>query len=62
MKRGPTAMIVTIAKNDTTKAEETAAIEEKISFCFFHGKDKGHWTNECPFAIETKEEFDRQNS
>ena len=35
---------------------------DKIPFCFFHGKDKGHWTNECPFAIERKEEFDRQNS
>ena len=35
---------------------------EKIPFYFFHGKDKGHWTNECPFAIERKEEFDRQNS
>ena len=30
---------------------------EKIPFCYFHGKDKGHWTNECPFAIERKEEF-----
>ena len=28
-KKDPTAMIVTIAKNDTTKAEETAAVEEK---------------------------------
>ena len=35
---------------------------EKIPFCYFHGKDKGHWTNECPFAIERKEEFDRLNS
>ena len=29
MKKGPTAMIITIAKNDTTKAEETAAVEER---------------------------------
>src|SRR6185312_14083330 len=62
-KKGPTAMIVTIAKNNITKAEETVAVEEKkITFCFFHGKDKGHWTNECLFAIERKEEFDRLNS
>jgi len=54
-------MIVAIAKNDTTKAEETTAVDERIPFCFFHGKDKGHWTNECPFAIERKEEFDQQN-
>ena len=33
---------------------------EKIPFCYFHGKDKGHWTNECPIAIEKKEELDRQ--
>ena len=29
MRKDPTAMIVTIAKNDTTKAEETAAGEER---------------------------------
>jgi len=29
MKKDPTAMIVTITKNDTTKAEETAAVEER---------------------------------
>jgi len=29
MKKDPTAMIVTIAKNDTTKAEETTAVEER---------------------------------
>ena len=28
-KKDPTAMIITIAKNDTTKAEETAAVEER---------------------------------
>src|SRR6185436_8238212 len=28
-KKDPTAMIVTIAKNDTTKAEETTAVEER---------------------------------
>ena len=27
---------------------------EKTHFCYFHGKDKGHWTNECPFAIKQK--------
>ena len=35
---------------------------EKISFCYFHGKVKGHWTNEYPITIERKEEFDRQNA
>ena len=62
-KKGPTAMIVTIAKNDTTKAEEIAAVEErKFHSIFSTARTKGHWTNECPFAIERKEEFDRQNS
>ena len=35
---------------------------EKISFCYFHGKDKGHWTNECPIAIEKKAELERQSA
>ena len=38
---------------------DSGSRREKISFYFFHGKDKGHWTNECPFAIERKEEFDQ---
>ena len=29
----------------------------KILFYFFHGKDKGHWINECPVANKKKEEF-----
>ena len=29
MKKDPTVMIITIAKNDTTKAEETTAVEER---------------------------------
>ena len=62
-RKGPAAMIVTIAKSNTKRAEETTAVEErKIPFCYFHGKEKGHWTNECPFAIERKEEFDRLNT
>ena len=61
-KKGSAAMIATIAKRGTRKTEETTAAEERTPFCYFRGKDKGHWTNECPFAIERKEEFDRLNS
>ena len=35
---------------------------EKIPFCYFHGKDKGHWTNECPITIEKNAELERQNA
>ena len=41
---------------------ENGGWREKTPFCYFHGKDKGHWTNKCPFTIERKEEFDRLNS
>ena len=35
MKKGPIAMIVTIVRNDTTKAGETAEVEERKSYSVF---------------------------
>ena len=38
-KKGPIAMIITIARNDTIKAGETVEVEERKSHSFFfHGK------------------------
>jgi hypothetical protein len=33
----------------------------KVSVCYFHGRDKGHWTNECPIAKQKKEEMEKQS-
>jgi len=41
---------------------EKGGRREKTPFCYFHGKDQGHWTNECPIAIETKAELERKNA
>ena len=63
MMTGQAAKTGTIAKTVTRKAEEKRGAEEKkMPFCYFHGKDQGHWTNECPIAIETKVELDRKNA
>ena len=34
----------------------------KTPYCYIHGKDKGHWTNECPIIKEKKEESNRSNA
>ncbi|RLN42676.1 gag protein [Panicum miliaceum] len=31
---------------------------QKIPYCYFHGRDQGHWTNECHFTKQKKKEFD----
>jgi len=41
---------------------ENGGRREKIPYYYFHGKDKGHWTNECPIAIEKKAELERQSA
>ena len=53
---GPPAKTDTIAKTTTRKAEEKRGAEgKKTPFCYFHGKDQGHWTNECPIAIKRRQ-------
>jgi hypothetical protein len=34
----------------------------KVPICYFHGRDQGHWTNECPFAKEENEEMEKKPS
>ena len=34
----------------------------KTPYYYIHGKDKGHWTNECPIIKEKKEESNRSNA
>ena len=38
---------------------KTPAESKKIPYCCIHGRDKGHWTSECPLIKEKKEELDR---
>jgi len=60
---GPAMKNDTIAKTVARKAEEKrGGRREKTPFCYFHGKDQGHWTNECPITIERKAELERQNA
>ena len=55
MKKDPTAMIVTIAKNDTTKAEETAAAEEtKFHSVSSTGRTKAIGQMSAPSPLKEK--------
>lgn len=33
-----------------------------MSFYYLHGRDKGHWTNECPIAKKSKDEMEKEAS
>ena len=47
----------------TTGTEETTPAEgKKVPYCCIHGRDKGHWTSDCPLVKEKKEEFDRSTN
>jgi hypothetical protein len=32
-----------------------------VPFCYFHGRDKGHWTNEFPISKQKKQEMEKQS-
>ena len=52
-RKGPTALIVTIAKNDTTKAEETAAVEgRKFRSVFSTAKTKAIGQMNAPSPLK----------
>ena len=63
VKTGIAVMTATIVKSGITRAEETVGAKERRSRSSTSmAKIKGHWTNECPFARTSKEEFDRQHA
>ena len=54
-KKDPTAMIVSIAKNDTTKAEETTAVEErKLHSVSSMGRTKAIGQMNAPSPLKEK--------
>jgi len=45
--------------NSNWGRRENSGRRQKVPYCCIHGRDKGHWTSECPLVKEKKEELDR---
>jgi len=41
--------------NSSRGRKENSGWKQKVPYCCIHGRDKGHWTNECPLIKEKKE-------
>lgn len=45
--------------NSNRGQRENSGQKQKVPYYCIHGRDKGHWTNECPLIKEKKEELER---
>ena len=48
--------------NSNRDRRENSGRRQKVPYCCIHGRDKGHWTSECPLVKEKKEELDRASN
>jgi hypothetical protein len=44
--------------NSNRGRKENSGRKQKVPYYYIHGRDKGHWTNECPLIKEKKEEVE----
>jgi hypothetical protein len=48
--------------NSNRGRRENSGQRQKVPYCCIDGRDKGHWTSDCPLVKEKKEEFDRRTN